>query len=210
MTHLLSAIGEIPVEPCIMTLCAMTLFLMMIQVMDWSRRVRKLIDCPYDETERLRMNRPLTVVCTLLLVLTFVLTTLLYACLAKGMQRESATIGEMASGFLNSPYEDDLSQDLSGKLIILYRFDCGNCHDVYPDLKEAIKDREAYWVCSRSEQGRALLEKYPVSSVPTGMYICHDGVYYSHGLAVHDPDADAMRLNTENLNELLHYQDAQY
>ena len=210
MTGLLSAMKAIRVEPFIMALCVLVVMLMMVQMMDWVGKVKNVMDCPYDETNELRMNRPLTVICTVLLIMTFVMVTVFYIGLEKGMERESATIGKMAAGLLNSPYEDELPQDLSGRLIVLYRFDCGNCHDIYPDLKNALEGREVYWVYSRSEQGRALLKEYPVQSVPTGMYVCQDGVYYAHSLAVHDPDADVMKLNIENLNRLLHYQDAGY
>lgn len=61
---------------------------------------------------------------------------------------------------------------LAGSIIIFYRYGCTDCDAVYDRLKTLTKGREGiYWVCSRSDRGRALLQLYPIDEVPCAVYV---------------------------------------
>lgn len=82
--------------------------------------------------------------------------------------------------------EDKLPEnydDLKGKLVMYYRFGCPDCNAIYPEWNEMTKNRkDVYWVSTRSEQGKKLLEKYPIHEVPAGIYIKKDGSYVAYVL----------------------------
>lgn len=80
----------------------------------------------------------------------------------------------------NSPVEsklpDDFYDDPTGCLIIYYKFGCPDCEAMHQQLTDLTADmKNIYWISTRSEQGQTLLEKYPVSEVPSAVYIKHDG-----------------------------------
>lgn len=89
-----------------------------------------------------------------------------------GLTTKNITFEEMQTGIQNSPEEDDLPDDLNGALIIYYKFGCSDCEAVYNDLSSAVaNNKNVYWVSTQSEQGKNLLEKYPVNEVPSGVYV---------------------------------------
>lgn len=94
-----------------------------------------------------------------------------------GMYDTSNTVTEVMEYIGKTPIEDTLPDDLTDTLIIYYRFDCEDCHNVYDDLvKEVARFEEKtgdkiYWVSTRSDQGKQLRETYSVASVPSFMYI---------------------------------------
>lgn len=120
----------------------------------------------------------------------------------KGMQ-PNATVQVFVEGFASSPVEDQLPDNLSNILFVYYRYDCPDCHAVMGEVEDLLKDYPVYYVCSRSEQGQSLLQKYPVSYVPTIGYITKSGsVFYNFPLAVTDSDG-AVVVNTSGLDEIL-------
>lgn len=77
-------------------------------------------------------------------------------------------------GFIES---DDIPDDLSGCIIIYYKFGCDDCARVHDPLLESLKKNGAenyYFVSSRSKIGEKLRETYPIDAVPTGVYIRRD------------------------------------
>ena len=132
---------------------------------------------------------------------------------AKGMESD-ATMKEFAEGFFKSPYETKLPDDfteLAGKLVVYYRYDCSLCHDEMKNIQTALKDYPVYYVCTRSEQGKALRELYPIDAVPSIVYICNDpvSVHYSSPLAIRDGDSGVM-LNQSGLDRILEFYEKQY
>lgn len=84
-------------------------------------------------------------------------------------------IASMEKCTMNTPIESKLPVDLSGCIIVVYRYDCSSCHDIYHDLANALRnERNVYYVCSRSEQGLKLRESYDIPEVPYGIYIPKD------------------------------------
>lgn len=89
-----------------------------------------------------------------------------------GLYTTDLTINQLYNGIKNTPVEDKLPEDTSGCIILFYKFGCKDCEAIYNELLEYTKNKpKIYWVSSRSEQGKALLENYPIESVPTGIYI---------------------------------------
>lgn len=86
----------------------------------------------------------------------------------------SMSIISVIHSISNSPVEDNIDVDniSGGTIIIYYKFGCKDCEAIYKDLKTAINDiDDVYWISTKSETGEALLEKYPVTEVPSGIYI---------------------------------------
>lgn len=89
-----------------------------------------------------------------------------------GMYQEQLTWKELQDNINHSPTEDILPNNLENTLIIYYKFGCKDCESIYADLQTQLKGlSNVYWVSTRSKQGTALRDKYPVSKVPSGMYI---------------------------------------
>ena len=82
-----------------------------------------------------------------------------------------------------SPVEDTLPEDLSQIIVVYYRFGCKDCEATYDTISKALSPYDdVYWISSRSPQGVVLKEKYPIDSVPTGIYIRADGTYLAYTL----------------------------
>ena len=115
----------------------------------------------------------------------------------------TATFSEIRNSLKNTPKEDTLPKDLSGSIVIFYRFGCPDCEAIYPELNERLSEvPDVYYVLSRSKQGEKLRESYPISSVPTAMYFSANKEHcYTYEL---DKQKDGTTvLNTENLERLL-------
>ena len=104
-----------------------------------------------------------------------------------------------------SPIESKLPDDLNTlkqSVIIYYRFGCPDCDAVYPELSKIFSQIDnVYWIASRSEQGKTLLEKYPVNEVPTAIYIKSDGTQLTYVL--YENTNNGTTINTENINDLM-------
>ena len=111
-----------------------------------------------------------------------------------------------------SPLEDTLPEnynDLKGKIIIYYRFDCPDCHYTYKPLlqyldKNKIDMNDVYFVSSRSEQGKKLMQTYPIEEVPSGVYIYKNQTGYTDYVkkVIYDDEDGTAKLDTDALNRL--------
>ena len=94
-----------------------------------------------------------------------------------GMPNEdftSISIVKAMHSIANSPVESEINTDnISGGTIILYyKFGCEDCEAVYKDVKAQVKDvSDVYWISTESETGKKLLDEYPVTEVPSGVYV---------------------------------------
>lgn len=124
---------------------------------------------------------------------------------------EKMSMSELKDLINNSPKESKLPDNIEGAIIIYYRFDCPDCKAIYNDLSQAVADNSnIYWISSRSETGKALLDKYPVDEVPTGIYIRHDTyngnvTFTKYELATTDEDGNII-LNKSAIDRLLYLQ----
>ena len=97
---------------------------------------------------------------------------LYFGSMTHGNQDPWMDIGTMAKYTAKTPAEDRLPANLKGKVLIFFRFDCGSCHDTHDELMKLIQGYDGiYFVCSRSEQGSPLIDKYNVGEVPSAVYV---------------------------------------
>lgn len=101
-----------------------------------------------------------------------------------------------------SPAEDTLPDDLSGKLIILYRFGCQDCEAIHADLQTALQDtQDTYWIATRSNQGQEFLQQHPVDLVPSAVYTTADRHTFTYTL--YKTSTAGAQLDTQALQDLL-------
>ena len=124
---------------------------------------------------------------------------------------EKMSMADLKDLINNSPKESKLPDDIEGVIIIYYRFDCPDCRAIYNDLASAVANTDnVYWISSRSETGKSLLDKYPVDEVPTGIYIRHDTyngnvTFTKYELATTDENENTI-LDTSAIDRLLYLQ----
>lgn len=90
----------------------------------------------------------------------------------------------------NTPVQNPPTGEHSHILVYVYRFDCGDCHKIQEDIRRKIEYAEyqgitIYTIATRSEQGSAFIEEFPVTSVPTLMYITPNGQAITRSLYDH-------------------------
>lgn len=74
--------------------------------------------------------------------------------------------------------ESKLPDDLTGAIIIYYRYGCPDCAATRDDIVESFRYIDnVYWIATRSETGVKLREKYPVADVPAGLVIEKNGEF---------------------------------
>lgn len=128
-----------------------------------------------------------------------------------GLYTNDITFSELVQGVNNSPEESTLPDDLSGAVIIYYKFGCSDCEAIYKDLSAAVSGHsDIYWVSTRSEQGKKLLETYPTEEVPAGIYIRQDNYndtipFTSKLLFTTDEDGNTV-LDKQAIERLLYLQ----
>lgn len=86
------------------------------------------------------------------------------------------TIQSLTQHINASPREDTVPDDLTGSVILYYRFGCTDCESIYDELQSRTSNWDnTYWVATRSAQGISIREKYPVANVPSGVYVTSSG-----------------------------------
>ena len=116
------------------------------------------------------------------------------------------SIVNLWNGIDRSPEESKPPEDLSGCILLYYRFGCSDCEAVYPELSKKVNgQKNIYWICTRSEIGTILRKEYPVSRVPAGAYIRtdHTGLI----LPLYQTTANGTLLHEQNLELLLRAQE---
>lgn len=94
---------------------------------------------------------------------------------AYGGYRQTETIASVmkAQQYGFDDESDLLPEDLSGSIIIYFKYGCGDCYDIHDELTDTLKNRNnhIYFISTKSETGETLLKKYPVAEVPSAIYI---------------------------------------
>ena len=70
--------------------------------------------------------------------------------------------------------DSNIPEDLSGSIIIYFKYGCPDCISVHDDLMAYLMAHDTsniYFVSSRSEKGKELLKKYAVPEVPSAVYV---------------------------------------
>lgn len=98
-----------------------------------------------------------------------------FQALQHGMYQDNLTWNEILDSTELSPREDKLPEntdELTNAIILYYKFGCEDCEAVYQQESEFFSDIDnVYWISTRSKQGQNLLNTYPVTQVPSGVYI---------------------------------------
>lgn len=77
-----------------------------------------------------------------------------------------------------TPVQDE--SELSDCLLVYFRFGCPDCEAVHADLSKTLDDAErVYYISTRSRQGAALMERFPVDEVPCVVYVYPDGASFA-------------------------------
>lgn len=119
-----------------------------------------------------------------------------------GLTDYNISWSKILKGIENSPTEDKLPKDITNKVILYYRFGCEDCEAIYKNLNESTKSNpNVYWVSTRSPQGKTLRDTYPVTEVPTGVYITNRQTGITKDLTMRTEKG--VILNEQNLNYLL-------
>lgn len=128
-----------------------------------------------------------------------------------GLYTSDLTLNQLYNGVFNTPVDqsDEIPDNLAGCILIFYQFGCKDCDAIYNDLCAGIEGYDnIYWISAKSERGQALLELYPIESVPTGVYIQNENgmtTYIKKVLYDYDENGNAV-LDTDNLDRLLYLQ----
>ena len=75
------------------------------------------------------------------------------------------------NGFIES---ENIPEEPKGSILIFFKYGCPDCTQIHDDLEEYLLTHNVtnyYYVSSRSKQGKALIEKYPITEVPSGVYV---------------------------------------
>lgn len=109
-----------------------------------------------------------------------------------GMTDTSMQLPKVAYAIGRTP-EDQSSElsdgDVTGRVVVVYRFDCGDCHDAYDGIRawaEAHPEAGVVWVSSRSDLGRSLTSRYGVRWVPSALGVSDDGTVVVEDLYADD------------------------
>lgn len=71
-----------------------------------------------------------------------------------------------------APAASKTPDNLSGAIVILYKFGCPDCEAIYPAITEKLQGKDnVYFVPSGSELGKKLVNNGNIQEVPTGVYI---------------------------------------
>lgn len=95
--------------------------------------------------------------------------------------------------------------DLRGAIVIIYRFDCSDCHILYDEFKQL---ENVTFISSRTKLGEAFREHFQpeLSKIPSGIYIRHDGKPVTLTLSYSDPVTESVSFDFNNWERLLNIQ----
>lgn len=128
-------------------------------------------------------------------------TSLAITAYQHGMYQTNLNIKDIQKAINASPIQSKLPNDLKNNLIIYYKFGCHDCESIYNELSDTLKNTQVYWISVKSNTGKKLLDKYPVSDVPAGLYITNNntGVTKTLSKSINNQTI----LDLDNLNYLL-------
>lgn len=127
---------------------------------------------------------------------------LLHTGVQHGMYHTNLTWQQLQTSIDHSPVESILPKNLQNKLVIYYRFGCDDCEVIYDDLSAQLNSvSDVYWISTRSKQGEALRNTYPISHVPSAVYITSRNTGIIKNLT--DKTGKTVKLHQDNLTSLL-------
>lgn len=140
-----------------------------------------------------------------LAIIAFGAALIVKAGISHGVYSPNTTLIEILEKLPKTFKESKLPEDNPGdKIIIYFRFGCHDCESIYQDLTLAMEDvPDVHYISTRSDQGKRLMEKYPVDETPSLVYIYPDGEKFAvYKLYVIGLDGNA-HLNQEFIDRAL-------
>ena len=108
-----------------------------------------------------------------------------------------ATTPYDAVAYMNTtPVEDEIT-NTAGSVLLFYRYNDPDSASIYHELNAyMLAKTHVYWVSADSRQGRNLLENYPISDLPSAIYIAADkSGHVVRYLISEDGNLDRLALN---------------
>lgn len=107
-----------------------------------------------------------------------------------------------AHGFIDQ--SDEVPEDTKGCMLIFFKWGCPDCNNIHDQLVEKMKDYEQYklyFVSTRSDRGKQLVDQYAIDWTPSMTYVYYeDGRYQTRILN------DGTELNEHNLDVMFSVQ----
>lgn len=131
--------------------------------------------------------------------------------ISKGMENKSTPVISVIKSNMYTPFEDELPDDLTGAIVIYYKYGCPDCEAVYPALSKRLSNtNNVYWISTEGDQGKLLLQLYPVDEVPSGIYIrnknYNQSIPYTAKQLYTTNETGNVILNEDALDRLLYLQ----
>ena len=170
-------------------------FILFIALFIWQKRIKKIFNKYENEQDdairmplqkKFNVNKMLyktffilaffTLLLSLGLTITFAIckhTALKYGAYGDFDRTESISSIHKRAQYGYIDQSEELPDDLSGYIIIFVKYGCPDCENVHDKLLACLKENnidKVLFVSSRSEKGKALIDKYPIASVPSGVY----------------------------------------
>lgn len=160
-----------------------------------------------DVVTRTRARRIAICFMALSLLIAITSAVLYHEARQRGLESSDIPMSELIDGIRHSPKASKLpvDGDITGSVVIYYRFGCNDCHAVYASLRTLVDGNDdVYWVPTRSEQGVELRTRYPVAEVPAAVYVYKNdpSSYVIKSLALRDENGD-VSLDTIAINRIL-------
>lgn len=166
--------------PCLTSFTLMCLFMLAIKYL----AIINLFHPNDNRFHAIEVFHKLKSIMLAVFVICFVITihtiNLIQTGIQHGVFDEDTTISEIVRRLPKTPKESELPDNPSDIFIIYFKFGCSDCEAVYPELSRQVRNQpDVYFISTRSEQGKALQEKYPIDETPTLVYIYPDGTRFA-------------------------------
>ena len=90
----------------------------------------------------------------------------------------SSVMEHTDKGYIES---DNIPEDLRGSIVIYFKYGCPDCAGIHDELVELLQkypDNRIYFVSTRSETGKKILEQYHIDVVPSAIYVPYNGYHH--------------------------------
>lgn len=162
---------------------------------------------PHESQTHKNINRAIHITAIFTAIAFVLLLTTPIAALRKGWTFDPKTrLSELITTNQLLPDEDNKNVDnlKPADIVIYLRYDCKDCHRAWPELKERLKDKnDVYIIYTRTPRGKAIRERYPITDVPSGIFIKNEKEYIRKSLYANGEP------NLKNVNRLLELQQKQ-
>ena len=120
------------------------------------------------------------------------------------------TLADLLKGIGNSHAQrlPESREQLADAYVLYYKFTCPDCQNTYHELQNWLGTHdigaEIYYVPSNSEYGKELMQDFPVSEVPSLVYIYPNGsTYYTRKTYTETEDSEGAQFFPAALEDII-------